>query len=345
MVTRSEETLRSDAAAFFFAPDGARGHRLDAEIRSELARSLATIFEAMDDAARIDPGQAAALLSALEAGPVKPGLFGLYVDLVVALFGEREDEAAHLAAALLASAPAAPAGIRTVTLDDADLGPGQAARYARLMIDDLAFDLAPVPMTERGAAAAGLEAGLALLRTGAPDAFAELAAITREIVLVTAPPHARGLTFGGAATFSLWGAVALNVSRLESRLTAAVGLAHEAAHAHLFGLARGGLLTRNEGDERFPSPLRGDLRPMEGVAHATFVAARMAHALEALLDSGRLDAAETADAREQLAANRDACQRGLRTVLAHARFTPAGQATFDGLSQYLAEPGGGRGGC
>jgi hypothetical protein len=83
---------------------------------------------------------------------------------------------------------------------------------------------------------------------------------------------------------------------------------------------------------------------MEGVAHATFVAARMAYALGSLLDSGQLDAAEAAEAHTQLARNRDACARGMKTVQAHASFTHAGRATFDGLSQHLAERDE-RGGC
>jgi hypothetical protein len=69
----------------------------------------------------------------------------------------------------------------------------------------------------------------------------------------------------------------------------------------------------------------------------------MAYALEALLGSGRLDAAEAAEARDQLTASQGACERGLKTVLAHARFTPAGEATFDGLRRYLADRGAGAG--
>jgi hypothetical protein len=337
-VIQIPKTPRSDPAAFSFEPDGARGARLDAEIRAGLAQSLATIFDAIDGLARVDPSQATAFLKQIETAPVRPSLFGVYVDLVVALFQDRKAEAAVLIDALLAMDAVAPIGLQIAMLDDADLGPGQAARYARLLIDDLAFDLAPVPVVERGDAQRRLRAGLTLLREGAPDIWAELAATTRQIVLVSAPPRDDGRSFGGSATFSLWGAVALNVSRLENRLAAAVSLAHEVAHAHLFGLAHGGALTENEEAELYPSPLRGDPRPMEGVAHATFVAARMAFALNALLASGRLDRGETTLARAQLAASRSACEAGLRTVLASARLTLAGAATFAGLRRHLADP-------
>ena len=65
-------------------------------------------------------------------------------------------------------------------------------------------------------------------------------------------------------------------------------LAHEAAHSLLFGIQISGPLVLNPDDARFASPLRVDLRPMDGVYHATFVSARMHFAMQELLASGLL---------------------------------------------------------
>jgi hypothetical protein len=75
---------------------------------------------------------------------------------------------------------------------------------------------------------------------------------------------------------------------------------------------------------------------MEGVAHATYVTARMAYALKALIGSGQLDAREAVQAGQQLALNEAALTQGLATVMAHARFTPVGAAAFAGLRRSVS---------
>jgi hypothetical protein len=76
---------------------------------------------------------------------------------------------------------------------------------------------------------------------------------------------------------------------------------------------------------------------MEGIAHATYVTARMTYALRALIGSGRLGATEEARARDQLLRNRRIYEQGAATVQAHARFTPVGAAAFDDLQRYMAQ--------
>lgn len=52
-------------------------------------------------------------------------------------------------------------------------------------------------------------------------------------------------------------------------------LVHEIAHLQLYVLSLRDPLVHNSPDERYPAPLRQDLRPMFGNYHATFVLARM----------------------------------------------------------------------
>lgn len=307
---------------------------MDQAVRAGLADSLHSVFDTLGPAPRRD-GMIAALLQRIRAGPVAPSLFGCYFELVLALFDARDAEAAALVEELLRPANRASDSLRIVTLEDRDLGPGQSRRYQRLLRADVGGDIQPLSPERRADAAARLDLALDLLRLAAPDLWAELSGLVREIVLARPGEGPGGFTFGGASSFALWGALVLNAASFGERLDIAVSLAHEAAHTLLFGLALGGSLTQNDPAERYPSPLRQDPRPMEAVAHATFVTARMIYALEALIAAGVLSDGEAMRAREQLAANERACDAGFRTVASGARFTPAGASTFEGLRRYM----------
>lgn len=325
------EAAALQPADFNFAPDAARARKLDGAVRAGLANSLRIVFAALEPPFRADESRANALLRAIEAGPVRPAVFGAYVDLVLALIEERERDIQRLIDEILALTAPASEGLNILDLTDEALGAGQAARYGRLLIDDVDFTLGPVARPSHARAKAKLEDGLALLDAGAPATAAEVRALVREIVLTSAESNPSGALFDGASTFSLWGAVALNADRLGDRLTTAVALAHETAHNLLFGLALGGRLTENDDEDLHPSPLRSDPRPMEGVAHAVYVTARMIHTLEALLGSGVLDQDEAAKARARLDQHRAGYADSLAVVMANARFTPAGAATFEAM--------------
>jgi HEXXH motif-containing protein len=303
---------------------------LDQTVRAGLADSLTTVFDNLDS-----PPHVAALLSRIRAGPVAPALFGVYFELVLALFEGRDDQAKLLVDEVSRPSTARSDTLRIVTLEDQDLGPGQSRRYQRLLRADVGGDVQPLSPQHLAGAAARLRQALDLLRLAAPDLWAELIGLVREIVLTRPEEGPRGFTFGGASSFALWGALVLNAASFGGRLDIAVSLAHEAAHTLLFGLTLGGSLTQNDPAERYPSPLRQDRRPMEGVAHATFVTARMIYALEALIAAGLLSDGEAMQAREQLAANELACDAGLKTVSSGVRFSPAGAPIFEGLRQYL----------
>jgi HEXXH motif-containing protein len=302
-----------------------------------LADSLKVLFETLGIPGA-DDGQLAMLLRLIEAGPVSPSLFGAYVELVLAVFDERDADAELFAQELL-HWPFVPTrgALRIVTLKDQDLGQGQAARYRRRLKDDLPGEIEPLEGEALADAAHRLRPALNLIKVGIPDLFEEMQTLIQEIVLVAPAKGPPGLEFdfGGASTFSLWGALVLNGKSFGDRLDIAVSLAHEAAHTYLFGLARGGRLTENDLSESFVSPLRQDLRPMEGVVHAAYVTARMIYALEALIRSGQLDADEIVAAREQLHCTERAHAEGLATVSAHASFTPPGAAAFAALGDYM----------
>ncbi|GJE13282.1 hypothetical protein FOHLNKBM_4345 [Methylobacterium longum] len=241
----------------------------------------------------------------------------------------------RLASELVARRPDRPGRPGTVlTIAEGDLGAIDVARYRAVIDSDVEqpLGLRPVEPAEvhriRGlvAEARGLltEADLTLLD--------EIDTLGHQIVLAT---NASG-GFGGAATVFLWGAVVLNPARVPDRVTLVEGLAHETAHALLFGMTLGADLTTNDPIERYASPLRRDPRPIEGIVHATYVLARMNHALMALRGAKSLDDRERVLIANKLAHNRASYEAGLGVVLAHGRFTPDGEAIFDACREAMA---------
>lgn len=322
-----------DADIQGFEPDALRAARQDAAVRLGLADSLSAVFDSLD--APVDAARRRALLEAIEAGPVRPAVFGTYVELVVALFDERTADAAALVEDLLGRNPSQVEPLRIVSLDDAELGPGQAERYRRLVSDDILVSIDRAPPRARARATAVLTAAIDLLRLGAPAVYDEVRSLVREIVLVDGQCHSDRLVVGGAVTFSLWGSQIVVAEQVGDRLTAALQLAHEASHAHLFGLALGGRLVENDDEIRYPSPLRPDPRPMEGVAHATYVLGREVYTLRALVASGRLTEAEERLARDKIAVKRRGFAQGMATLAGDAVFAPAGRAAFEHARRYM----------
>jgi HEXXH motif-containing protein len=321
-----------------FRPDPARARYLDRRARERLASSLQEIFDACRGYVVWHDDDAAALLQHIRRQSVSPTLFGLYTDLVEAIFDDRLDEAQDLANLLLQPQSRNRIPRRILTLTDDDLGPTQADRYRRLLNDEPGLRIAvdrvePDILVHSSALLMQTEK---LLCRAAPEIAGEIAALVQEIVVVAscaAPEFS--LQFDGASTFYLWGAIFLNLSQQQMRVAVAEALAHETGHCHLLGVTLGAPLVENDPLERHESPLRDDERPMDGIVHAAYVLARMVYCMERLAASGCLSGAETEAAKAAAARDRALYHRGLSVVDRHARFTPIGKAVFDEACAFM----------
>jgi HEXXH motif-containing protein len=94
-------------------------------------------------------------------------------------------------------------------------------------------------------------------------------------------------------------------------------------------------LVTNKADELYTSPIRRDLRPMDGVVHATFVLARMHYAGLRLLESSLLTYEEDQVAREEQERHMHYYARGAAVIEAHARWTEAGEAALNSARTYM----------
>jgi HEXXH motif-containing protein len=318
-----------------FEPSAERAQAIDAWMHDQLCQSLAHVAEqcrgpAPAIAATLDP--VIARLSG--GGRIAPEAFGRYFELVEALSGGALDEGLDHAQALAAVAP------RGVEMSVLAMGTANAAGIedvfrARLGKDSWLFT--SVSEAERESFARLLDRGLDILARGVPALHAELRQIMH-VALLSQGDDAAEVEFDGASHYQFWGLVVLNPKYHTTPIEVAEVLAHEAGHSMLFGMMQDELLVLNPYGERYPSPLRPDPRPMDGIFHATFVSARMALAMEALAASGILDAQETAAAREAAGRDRENFAEGDGVLQRHGRLTETGLRIITAARDWMARP-------
>ena len=324
---------------FSFAPDPGRGTLIDHRVRHGAAASLSVLRDAIAEQLPEfrDPMQQ--WIANLGVGPVRPGVFAVYSDLVEAIAAEDEPACLSALEAIGRFSPRTSATLRGATLVDEDLGEGMAERFARHLDDDPSIPVRFVPVSEEELVIAKqrLAQAAALLDHAAPALAGEIRRLIRDVVFLASEAAPDEFTFHGASTFYLWGALFLNAKVHPDRVSMAEAITHEAAHSLLLGSTFGAPLVENDDSERFASPLREDLRPMDGIVHATYVLARMHYCIERLLASDALSPEERVALETTKLRRRAEYKAGLEVVAAHARFTPTGRALFDGAQRYMSE--------
>jgi HEXXH motif-containing protein len=312
-----------------FAPSRVRAEQLSARMHDELARSLSHISEvAPDVAAHLRP-----VVALAESGQrLPPVAFGLYFDLAEHLLRDDPAGATALAHRLGAVGPAAQE-MSVLDRGTPAAAPLEAVLAARMGGE---FDgFAPVDPARAAAFRPLLAEGIALLDAGYPALADEIRAIVGEVLLAEAPPGAT-MEFDGASHYQFWGLLMLNPKHHRTPLAVAEVLAHEAGHSLLFGMTVDEPLVLNPDDELYPSPLRVDPRPMDGIYHATFVSARMALAMETLAASGVLSADDRAAALEAARDDRANFAAGDGVIRAHGRLSATGAAILQGARDWIA---------
>jgi hypothetical protein len=328
-------TRPPDLAAF--APSKERARRLDERMRERLGESLRHALERASGCLRPAGSGLEDFFARLAAGPVEPQAFALYAEFVLALEDDRPDDAKVLLEALVAL-PTPPTAISVLALRD-PAGDPASARVQRVVDTDPRAPVRiqpPLPDASHRCRASIAEAW-EWLEAGDPELLGEMRALLREIVL--AAPRAGSPAFDGAAPLLLWGAILLNASLPRTVLETVRALAHEGAHQLLFGMGADDPLLLDDGEVRYPSPLRREPRPLLGILHASFVLARVQRVTRRLLEAGVVPDAELARARASLGDGAGRFADGLAVLDRHARLTPLGAAVLDGARRDLADAG------
>lgn len=324
--------VRSTGDFFLPSPDVAKS--VDKTVRERLNTSFPWLAEKYT-CLKLDP----AVLAKWNA---RPSDFGLYFDLASALHhapdSAASDENLAKAQRLADSVrkDKTPSGLAVKTLG--------TDHYDPVEIDSLLrwFDLEPensmallkLEDDEFQAASAVLTQALTCIETALPDFYGELTMLTTEIIFAKPGPEAK-LNFGGASSFALWGAMALNAQAHDHWWDYLPRIVHEYSHNFLFGLAADGQLVTNDPSEGYRSPLRDALRPIDGIYHACYVSARETVAMDKVLaslpaldlgpDAASVEAYCTSIQQRSLAAYHD-CKAVLDE---HAHMTELGKSILD----------------
>lgn len=319
-----------------FEPGARRATFLDHRMRQDLAGSLRYIFKQAGGQIAVPEEPFQDFLCRLESRPVSPLAFSFYCDAVLAIEEDDVAEASRLLGDLI-QLPAHPGGPVVAALAD----PGRdatARRIVRFIDTDPTIEFEVfAPSRDAAEKCRGLiNAAFDLMDAGDPEQAAEIRALLREIVMAAGSEDPKALTFDGASSFMLWGAIIINANRRDGELAMAQMLTHESTHNLLFGLSADGPLVENSDEELYSSPLRMDPRPMDGIYHATFVTARMHRVVQRLLESGVLSALLQEKARKELADNRRLFDQGIKVVREHGKLTPLGGAVIRGAENYMA---------
>lgn len=300
---------------------------LDQAVREDLALSLQRIAERAASVlpAAVDPEE---MCRRIRSHRIAPGVFAAYYELVYALQDRRWGSAAKLWLTIAQRVTQAvePA---IVAYEPAQLGE-DADRFQRLLTRGWGQQCLFAPPDGSGweLFRADYEAALELLEAVYPAWRQEVdSLITR--VFAALPPNEQGRQFAGASSFLVWGAVFLNVRRHNDRLRMLAGLVHEATHQMLFGLSRCQPLTENDPAARYPSPLRRDPRPMDGVYHATYVSGRLAALYERLSAHDALSVEERHTAGERFQRQRERFHEGHAVLRADGKLSDLGRTLIE----------------
>ena len=264
---------------------------IDKEIRLSLTESLMSL--------KSNKLLASLTLPPLNGWYARPVDFGWYYDLLVSLNNDPKPTGAENYSLLIKSlndsfnSQASTVGssnqkkisLKITTLGEPWFNSAEVdciIRWLDIESDNEMVGLMALDTSELAHASKNLHRAITLIESLLPDFMQEMLAITSEIIF-TKPNGRQKITFRGASSFSLWGALALNFEAHPDWWQYIPRLIHEYSHNLLFGIARNEPLVLNDPEERYESPLRQDLRPMDGIFHALFVSAREALAMRGIL--------------------------------------------------------------
>ena len=313
--------------------DAVRVQRIDADLKHDLIASLEHI-DVTGGLTHLHE-RSVQISERLRARAVPPGVYGAYYGLVYALLAEESANVERQLELLLKEVFGAERE-RVIGLGDAASDP--FAEMITRMVDtdpDRRFLLESPSPEECATFANALDVALAFLREHWRAAYDELSILARLLVLAK-PAIGSDDDFDGASTYMCWGAVVLNAAPGKTRIGLLETVIHESSHNLLFGLSMDEALVE-DCEDRFPSPLRADPRPLDGIFHATFVSARMAAFLKGLARRVQISATETEELEQRIRVDLSNTRDGLK-VLKQSALTDLGNSIMNDIDAFANAP-------
>ena len=177
---------------------------------------------------------------------------------------------------------------------------------------------------------------LDLIASVEPGIRAEIDGLVSRIFIAGEAEGERTRPFGGGTSLMSWGATFFNVDGHPDVWSTTQFLAHEVLHSVLLGRSVSTPLVENSIHEEYPSPLRHDLRPMDGIYHATLVCGRLVTFNRAWLDSGTITSEDRARSEQAIVNSAAHYDAGVHTIVQDARLTELGSELLDESQRLVA---------
>jgi hypothetical protein len=320
---------------FDFFPNGSQARALNRRMRLSLADSLQHVSDQSAGHLPFDFSALAPLILSIRSGERYPcSTFAIYAEIVLAICNGEHNRAALLLEEIALEKPLAQAW-RVLAIDD-PVHEKNMNRYLLSMNNESDTDFFMGSPSADLADRFGqrVRAGYSLLANEIPELAAEFDELVSDVIMVVGDDKAK-YQFDGGSSYFLWGGLFLNATSHETEVAMAEVMAHESAHILLYACAADEALVKNPDEDLFPSPLRTDLRPMDGIYHATFVSARMHWAMAQLISSGRLsDSAVVAAEAARLEDSKN-FWAGHELVARHGQLTRTGAEVMQGALSYM----------
>lgn len=317
--------------SFSIEPSAPRAQSLDNRMRAQLGESLGVLRDCFDPQGFPEAEGLDRFIDAMGKGhDPSPVEYGRHYQLATATLAEDVDA---VRAALSGFGAVAEKSFLTRWSDPSET-----------MLQDMAMDrFGSVATLFHAVDPATFEAfrnrlaeGLSFLDLCWPDMAAEVKVLVKQVLVATGAQSATE-HFDGGSHYQLWGLLILNPAFHRTPLAIAEVLVHEASHLLLFGFTTDEPLVLNPEAARYPSPLRRDPRPMDGIYHAAYVSARMALTMHRVANSPAVSDAirlEATRMRDEDIAN---FHKGADVVRAYASFTETGLAIFTNAEQAVRD--------
>lgn len=290
-------------------------------------------MERAGDRMHAESARATIAIEAVRAHPQDPGVFAAYFDVAHALFAEDLERARTTFDELLE---------RTADLVEFEIVPYSPElgidyeRFPRLVFAEFS---AANPMVEPEPelvvrSTQVIRDALDVIADVDPSIRAEIDGLVLRIFIAGEGETAR--PFGGGTSLMTWGATFFNVDGHPDGWSTTQFLAHEVLHSVLLGRSVSSPLVENSIHEEYPSPLRQDLRPMDGIYHATLVCGRLVAFNRAWIDGGAMTPEDRARSEQALISNAARFDAGVETIVRDGRLSELGAELLDDSRRLVA---------
>jgi HEXXH motif-containing protein len=168
-----------------------------------------------------------------------------------------------------------------------------------------------------------------------PELANEFKTLIREVIFVKGDDSLK-YGFAGGSSYMLWGALFLNVEEHYEDIDLIEAMSHESGHTLLFGFSLDEPLVLNDDADLYPSPLRDDLRPMDGIYHATYVCARICWTMTELLKTRQLLQKENESVKIRLNNNIENFCNGYEVIKKYGKLTLTGKKIMKQTHTYMS---------